>query len=105
MINDINIMSTLPTSFAASKIGYKKYLLAGGTLDYASFRVYERRSLKEIAAEKINRFHAAMIYHYDQAMYYKSIGEQDQYELNMLACDIRSKHLTEAHRELDAASI
>lgn len=97
-------MSILPSSFAANKVGYKKYLAAGGALDYSSFRVYERRTPIEVAAEKINRFHAAMIYAYEQAVYYKSIGDQAMYELNMFTADVRANHLAEAHKELDALS-
>lgn len=98
-------MSVLPSSFSPNKSGYKKYLLAGGGLDYASFRVYERRSAIEIAAEKINRFHSAMLYAYDQAMYYKSIGDQEMYELNMYTADVRAKHLSDAHAELEMAKL
>lgn len=97
-------MSILPSSFAATKVGYKKYLAAGGALDYSSFRVYERRSAVEVAAEKINRFHAAMVYAYDQAVYYKSIGDQAMYELHMHTADVRAKHLGEAHKELASLS-
>ena len=96
-------MSTRPSSFSANKIGYKKYLAAGGNLDYADFRVYERRSAIEIAAEKINRFHAAMIYYYDQAMLAKSQGDQEYYELMMYTSEVRAKQLSQAHQELDLA--
>ena len=98
-------MSVLPSSFSANKSGYKKYLTAGGGLDYSAFRVYERRNAIEIAAEKINRFHAAMLYAYDQAIYYKSIGDEAMYELNMHTADVRAKHLAEAHQELDLANL
>ena len=93
-------MSILPLSFSANKVGYKQYLKAGGILDYSSFRVYERRTANEVIAEKINRFHEAMIYAYDQAVYYKSIGDQAMYELHMYTADVRAKHLGEAHQEL-----
>ncbi len=97
-------MSILPLSFSANKVGYKKYLKAGGVLDYSSFRVYERRTSTEVIAEKINRFHEAMIHSYDQAVYYKSIGDQVMYELHMHTADIRAKHLGEAHQELSLLS-
>jgi hypothetical protein len=42
-----------------------------------------------------------MVYAYEQAMYYKSIGDDSQYELNIYTSDIRSKQLSEAHKELD----
>lgn len=98
-------MSVFPSSFSPNKSGYKKYIAAGGGLDYSSFRVYERRSAIEIAAEKINRFHAAMLYAYDQAMYYKSIGDKAMYELNIHTADVRAKHLAEAHQELELAKL
>jgi len=97
-------MSIFPSSFSANKVGYKQYLKAGGALQYADFMVYERRTPVEVCAEKINRFHAAMVYSYDQAMYYKSIGDQAMYELHMHTADVRAKHLSEAHKELDALS-
>jgi hypothetical protein len=95
-------MSVLPSSFSANKLGYKKYLNNGGILDYSSFRVWERRTPIEICAEKIDRLHSAMLYAYDQAIYYKSIEDQAMYELNMYTLDVRSKHLSQAHQELDA---
>lgn len=94
-------MSVFPSSFFANKSGYKKYLNAGGGLDYASFRVWERRTPIEVLAEKIDRLHNAMVYAYDQAMYYKSIGDNSQYELNIYTSDVRAKQLSEAHKELD----
>ena len=97
-------MSILPSSFSANKVGYKKYLKAGGALQYADFMVYERRSPIEICAEKINRLYSAMIYAYDQAIYYKSIGDEEMYELNMHICDVRSKQHSEAHKELEFLS-
>jgi hypothetical protein len=89
-----------PFGFAPTKVGYNQYVKAGGSMEYASFKVFERRTAKEIAAEKITRFYAAMHYYYDQSIYYKSIGDQAQYELMVEACDIRAKQLGEAHREL-----
>lgn len=94
-------MSVLPSSFSANKLGYKKYLNAGGILDYSSFRVWERRTPIQVLAEKIDRLHNAMVDAYDQAMYYKSIGDISQYELNIYTSDVRSKQLSEAHKELD----
>lgn len=95
-------MSILPSSFSANKVGYKKYLKAGGVLSLSDFIVFERRTPEQICAEKINRFHAAMVYYYDQAMYYKSIGDKAMYELYMYTSEVRAKHLSEAHKELDA---
>lgn len=95
-------MSVLPISFSANKSGYKKYLNAGGVLDYSSFRVWERKTPIEVLAEKIDRLHNAMVYAHDQAMYYKSIGDNTQYELNIYTSDVRSKQLSEAHKELDS---
>ena len=87
-------MSIFPSSFSANKVGYKQYLKAGGAMQYADFMVYERRTPVEVCAEKINRFHAAMIYSYDQAMY----------ELHMHTSDVRASHLSEAHKELNSLS-
>jgi hypothetical protein len=95
-------MSVLPSSFPANKLGYKKYLNNGGVLDYSSFRVWERRTPIEICAEKIDRLHNAMLYSYNQAIYYKSIGDEAMYELHMYTSEVRSKQLSEAHQELDA---
>jgi hypothetical protein len=95
-------MSILPLSFSANKAGYKKYLKAGGCLLFGDFMVYERRTAAEVLAEKINRLHSAMIYSYDQAIYYKSIGEQSMYDLHIYTSDVRAKQLGEANRELDS---
>ena len=73
-------------------------------MQYADFMVYERRTPIQVCAEKINRFHDAMIYAYDQAVYYKSIGDQAMYDLHMYNADVRSKHLSEAHQELASLS-
>jgi hypothetical protein len=94
-------MSILPTSYQPTKNGYKKYTADGGALDYANFRVWERRSPLQIIEEDINRFHGAMIYAYDRAMYYKSIGDEVQYELNMYTSEVRAKHLAQAHQQLE----
>jgi hypothetical protein len=97
-------MSILPLSFSANKVGYKKYLKAGGCLLFADFIIYERRTPIEVCAEKINRLHAAMIYSYDQAIYYKSIGDLSMYELHIYTSEVRAKHLSEAHKELESLS-
>jgi hypothetical protein len=97
-------MSILPTSFSSNKVGYKKYLKAGGCLLFADFMVYERRTPIEVCAEKINRFHTAMIYSYDQAIYYKSIGDLTMFYLHIHTSDIRAKQLGEAHKELESLS-
>ena len=97
-------MSILPLSFSANKVGYKKYIKAGGALQFCDFMVYERKNSIEVIAEKINRFHSAMIYSYDQSIYYKSIGDQSMYELHTQTADIRAKQLGEAHRELNLLS-
>jgi hypothetical protein len=93
-------MSILPLSFSANKVGYKKYLKSGGGLLFADFIAYERRTAKEILAEKINRFHSAMIYSYDQSVYYKSIENVNMYELHTYTCEVRAKQLGEVHQEL-----
>lgn len=95
-------MSILPTFYEPTKSGFKKYVSDGGVLDFADFRIWERKSQKEIIGEKINRFHSAMIFAYEQAMYYKSIGDQVQYEVMIEASEIRSKQLSFAHQELDS---
>ena len=94
-------MSILPTSYQPTKNGYKKYTTDGGSLDYASFKVWERRSPLQIIEEDINRFYGAMVYSYDRAMYYKSIGDEVQYELNMYTSEVRAKHLAQAHQQLE----
>lgn len=93
----------LPINFSANKWGYKKYLSEGGSLNYDAFKAYERRTPVEIAAEKINRFHFAMIYAYDQAMLAKSEGDQARYELMMYTSEVRAKNLSDAHKELEEA--
>jgi len=84
-------MSILPSSFSPNKIGYKKYLNAGGGLDYASFKVYERRTKSEIEKELSDRLYNAMMHHYDMAIFYQNQGDQEMSDLHMTTCDIRAK--------------
>lgn len=88
-------MSILPSSFSPNKIGYKKYLTAGGGLDYSSFKVYERRTKSEIEKELSDRLYNAMMHHYDMAIFYKNQGDQYMYEVNMTTCDIRARQHSE----------
>jgi hypothetical protein len=91
-------MSILPTSFLPTKLGYKQYLNKGGVLDFASFKVWERRTDSEILKEKSDMLYAAMINHYNMAIMYKNKGEQDMYEMHMASCDIRAKQHSDLNK-------
>jgi hypothetical protein len=93
--------SVLPFSYQPTKSDYKKYLKDGGSLSYVDFKLYERRDALKIVADKINTLHSAMISAYKQAMYYKSVDDNEGYELNMVICDVRSSQLSIAHKEHD----
>jgi hypothetical protein len=89
-----------PLSFAPTKVGYKQYLKAGGSMQLASFQVFERRTKKQIIADNINRVHAAMLYAYDQAILCLQDCDGDGYILYIDTADIRAKQLREYHQEL-----
>ena len=89
-----------PLSFAPTKVGYKQYLKAGGSLQLASFQVFERRTKLQILAENINRVHAAMLYNYDLAILALKDCDHKAYILYMDTAAIRGKQLTEYHQEL-----
>lgn len=91
----ISFYSVLPSSFSPNKSGYKKYLNQGGGLDFASFKVYERRSSSQILKEESDKLYNAVMHHYDMAIFYRNSGEIDMYELHMKSADIRAKQHTE----------
>ena len=89
-----------PLSFAPTKVGYKQYLKAGGSMQLASFQVFERRTERQVIADNINRVYDAMLYNADQA--YLSVQDCDgeAYILYTDIADIRSKQLAEWHEKL-----
>ena len=90
-----------PLSFAPTKVGYKQYLKAGGSMQLASFQVFERRTKKQIIADNINRVHSAMLYAYDQAMLSLLDCDGAAYILYIDTADIRAKQLADYHKELN----
>ncbi len=89
-----------PLSFAPTKVGYKQYLKAGGSMQLANFQVFERRTKRQILAENIDRVYNAMLHNYDLAMLCLQDCDGDGYILYMDTAEIRSKQLGEYHQEL-----
>ena len=89
-----------PLSFAPTKVGYKQYLKAGGSMQLANFQVFERRTKRQILAENIDRVYNAMLHNYDLAMLSLKDCDGDGYILYTDTADIRAKQLCEYHQEL-----
>ncbi len=92
--------SVLPVSFSANKVGYNKYLAAGGGLDYASFKTWERRSPSEVLIADAVRYSNAINYNIDMLPIY--LANQDN---RMLRCTletyaVRLKQYFETIKEL-----
>lgn len=90
-----------PLIFAPTKVGYKKYLKAGGSMQLASFQVFERRTKREILAENIDRAYNAMLYNADLAFLALQDCDGDAYILYTDTADFRAKQLGEYHQELN----
>lgn len=89
-----------PLSFASTKVGYKQYLKAGGSMQLASFQVFERRTERQIIADNMNRVYDAMMYAYDQSILCLQDCDADGYILYTDTADIRAKQLAEWHKKL-----
>ncbi len=79
-----------PVSFAPTKVGYKKYLKAGGGMQFASFQVFERRTEIEVLLDKADRLYNACQYHNEQDLYYKSINDSEGRKIHLASYEIRS---------------
>jgi len=89
-----------PLSFAPTKVGYKQYLKAGGSMHLASFQVFERRTERQVIADNMNRVYDAMIYNADQAFLALQDFDGAGYILYTDTADIRAKQLAEWHKKL-----
>lgn len=79
------LVSILPSSFSANKVGYNKYVAAGGGLNYAYFKTWERRSRSEILTERSVRYSNAINYNIDMLPIY--LEEQDH---SMVRCTLET---------------
>lgn len=89
-----------PLSFAPTKVGYKQYVKAGGSMQLASFQVFERRTERQIIADNMNRVYDAMLYNYDLAILALKDCDSAGYILYTDTADIRAKQLAEWHNKL-----
>ena len=79
------LVSVLPSSFSANKVGYNKYVAAGGGLNYPSFKTWERRTPSEILIEDAVRYSNAINYNIDMLPIY--LEEQDY---SMVRCTLET---------------
>jgi hypothetical protein len=89
-----------PLSFAPTKVGYKKYLKAGGAMQYPSFMVFERRTEVEVLLAKADKLYNAVNYHNEQDEYYKSVGDSNGRKLHLASYEIRLGQYTDVCHQL-----
>lgn len=94
-----------PLGFAPTKVGYKQYLKAGGSMLLADFQVFERRSKVEILLDKADRLYNAVQYHNEQDLYYKSINDSEGRKIHLASYEIRSYQYIDVCRELKELGI
>lgn len=95
-------VSVLPVSFSPNKVGYNKYLAAGGGLDYAAFKTWERRSPSEVLIEKAERISNAINYSIDMFQLYIEKHELDMAQCYYETYSVRLKQYFETIKELQS---
>jgi len=89
-----------PLSFAPTKVGYKQYLKAGGSMQLASFQVFERRTKVQVLLDKADKLYNAVEYHNEQDLYFKSIGDSNGRKLHLVSYEIRLNQYFDVIKEL-----
>ena len=93
-------LSVLPVSFSANKVGYNKYLAAGGGLDYAAFKTWERRSPSEVLIADALRYSDAINYAIDMFQLYIQKQEFDMAKCYYETYSVRLKQYFDSIKEL-----
>jgi hypothetical protein len=93
-------LSVLPVSFSANKVGYNKYLAAGGGLDYAAFKTWERSSRSEVLIERSVRYSNAINYAIDMLPIYLEDQDYKMVRCTLETYAIRLKQYFDSIKEL-----
>jgi hypothetical protein len=89
-----------PLSFAPTKVGYKQYLKAGGSMQLASFQVFERRTAIEVLSEKADKMWNSAMYHIAQYEAYAKIEDRVNTKVHLESYDIRINQYIDVCTEL-----